>query len=86
MNDYSIRRYSMGWEDVINQIESKYQIIKKDPSVQFNDELVFAAISVTEGKLKKSLISFAKELNFNLESLREKSKIGNHKSPFGTGA
>jgi hypothetical protein len=85
MNDYSIQRYTSGWVDVINAIDERYKNIEQSDE-QFENELLLNALAVTNGKLHKLIITFAKELSLNLSSLKEKenNKRGNHRSPFGT--
>jgi hypothetical protein len=86
MNDYSIMRNSMGWKDVVEQIERRYKKIKRTNET-FEDELILNALSVTKGSLHKKIECFAMELSMNMETLREKkSNRGTQRSPFGIGS
>jgi hypothetical protein len=84
MNDYSIRRYTSGWVDVVDAINNRYETIEETDE-QFENELLLNALTVTKGKLHDVIKTFATELDLNLSSLREKenNKRGNHRSPFG---
>jgi hypothetical protein len=86
MNDYSIRRYSLGWEEIINKIEKKYKNIPKT-NEQFENKLIYNALDVVKGSLYRDIECFGKELSINLETLREKPiNIGTQRSPFGIGS
>ncbi len=85
LNDYSIRRYTTAWQDIISKLERRYKNIKKTDE-QFENKLVLSAISVTKGSLKKDIECFARELSINTETLREKVNKGSQRSPFGIGS
>jgi len=85
INDYSIRRYSMGWQDIVTKLEKRYKNIPKT-NKQFENELLFKALSVAKGSLLIDIENFSKELSINKETLREKSNRGTQKSPFGIGS
>jgi hypothetical protein len=85
MNDYSIRRYSMGWQDIVTKIEKRYKNIPKSDE-QFVDELLHNALNVTTGSLHKDIDSFRRELNISMQTLREKSNVGTQRSPFSIGS
>lgn len=72
-NDFSIRRNTMGWKDVVESIERKYKSVEVDPDVQFTNQLLFDAISVAPPKIKSQLEIFAKELQINLQTIRSKT-------------
>jgi len=76
LNDGSIQRYSIGWKDVISAIEQKYKDLPKDKNVQFSNDLIKNALD--NSRLPKYLVdilnAFAKELDINLETLRNKQK------------
>lgn len=80
-NDASIRRYSLGWVDIVEMIGRRYQTIEKT-DIQFSDELLREAISMTSGGLRDKLEIFAKELSINLETVRElnRPRFRNRKS------
>jgi hypothetical protein len=69
MNDYSIRRYSMGWQNIVTKLEKRYKNIPKTDK-QFENELLFNALSVVKGSLRKDIECFAKELSINMETLK----------------
>ena len=72
-NDYSIQRYSLGWSDVTKAIEKKLRgKIKKDDEQSFEDHLVTDAVAVADEKLKAIIVAFGRELNMNMETLRDK--------------
>ena len=75
MNDYSIRRYSMGWQDIITKLEKRYKNIPKTDE-QFKNELLFNALTVAKGSLRKDIECFARELSISVETLREKLNYG----------
>lgn len=85
MNDYSIRRYSMGWQDIVLKLEKRYKNIPKTDE-QFENELLFNALNVAKGSLRKDIECFARELSISMETLREKSNRGTQRSPFGIGS
>jgi hypothetical protein len=80
-NDTSIRRYSLGWSDIVDIIGRRYHTIEKT-DVQFSDKLLLEAISITSGGLKNRLEIFAKELSINLETIRDfnRPRFRNRKS------
>ena len=69
MNDSSIRRYSLGWQNIVNKIEAKYKDIPKT-NEQFEDKLILNALSVAKGSLRRDIECFSKELSINVETLR----------------
>ena len=71
MNDYSVRRNTMGWEVIIEKLQKRYKTIGKT-DVKFTDDLLSKALSVSSGSLKKDIISFIDEMAINLETLRNK--------------
>ena len=73
MNDASIQRYTMGWEDVTNAIKRKYKNIP-EMDKQFGNSLVRDALNVTSGKLHDLIAIFGRELNINTQSLSDKFK------------
>jgi len=85
MNDYSIRRYSSGWQDIVTKLEKRYNSIPKTDE-QFEHEMLIKALFVAKGSLRKDIECFAKELSINMETLREKSNRGTQRSPFGIGS
>lgn len=84
-NDYSIQRFSMSWEDVLELIEKKYEIKESDidDRVQFTNNKVTDALKVATGRLKDVIKTFASELQINIDSLNDKYK--NNKSRRGLG-
>ena len=82
MNDYSIQRYSLNWKDVVAKIESRYKQIPLTNEV-FEDKLVYDALKVAKGTLKRDIEAMAKELSISRETIREKPLNGNQRSPFG---
>ena len=87
MNDYSIRRYTTRWEDVVQKIEKRYKNIPRTDE-EFVNELLFNALNVTKGSLHEDIKCFARELSINLETLRDKYKPnrGTQRSHFGIGS
>ncbi len=85
MNDHSIMRYSMGWQVIVEKLERRYKTIPKTDE-QFEDEVLFNALLVVKGSLRKDIECFARELTLNMESLREKPKRGTQRSSFGIGS
>lgn len=85
MNDYSIRKYSLGWRDIIAKLESRYKTIPKTDE-QFENKMLISAALVTKGALRKDIEGFARELSISMETLREKSNRGTQRSPFGIGS
>lgn len=86
MNDYSIQRYSLGWESIVGKLEKRYKNIPKTDE-QFENDLLCDALMVAKGSLRKDIEIFARELSINIETLREKkSNIGTQRSPFGIGS
>jgi len=83
MNDYSVRRYTGGWQDIVSKLEKRYKSIPAS-DIQFEKQLVVDAIKVAKGQLLKDLQCFARELDINVVTLREKQ--GTQKSPFGIGS
>ena len=74
MNDGSIQRFTMQWEDVIKLIKKKYKTIPKDSEIQFQNSLITDALeAITDEKMKKSLKTFARELQMNIDTYNEKS-------------
>lgn len=73
MNDYSIRRYSLGWQNIIQKLERRYKSIHNTDE-QFENELLFNALKVAKGSLRNDIECFAKELSINMETLRQKYK------------
>jgi hypothetical protein len=61
MNDYSIRIYSMGWQDIVTKLEKRYKNIPRTDET-FENELLINALSVAKGSLRKDIEHFAKEL------------------------
>lgn len=74
MNDYSIRRYSLGWETIVASLKRRYKTIPEDSDIQFENRLVVEAALVAKGRLKKDIEAFGRELNINVQTLREKSR------------
>lgn len=72
MNDYSIRRYTLGWETVVAAIKRRYKTIPENPDIQFETRLLIEAAEVASGRLKSDIEAFGRELNLNLQTLREK--------------
>ena len=75
MNDFSIRRYSAGWQDIVTKLEKRYKNIPKTDE-QFEDKLLFNALTVAKGSLRKDIECFARELSITRETLREKYNTG----------
>jgi len=73
MNDGSIQHYTMGWKDVTNAIKKKYNSIPKDDT-QFGNSLVVKAVSASSEPLKSIILSFARELDINTQTLADKYK------------
>lgn len=71
-SDSSIKRYTLGWKDVITGIEKSRIKLTPPSNVYFNNELLQRAASVASPKLKDIIETFAKELNYNIQTLREK--------------
>lgn len=83
MNDPSIRRYSLGWKDIVSRIETKYKTIERTDE-SFTENMLLEALEVTSGNLKRDIQAFAKELSFSLETIGEKITYkGTQRSPFG---
>ena len=85
MNDFSIRRYSMGWEVIIEKLERRYKAIPRTDE-QFEGYLIDNALLVAKGSLRKDIEGFGRELSINMETLREKPIRGTQRSPFGIGS
>lgn len=86
MNDHSIRRYSMGWRNIVTKLEKRYKNIRKTDE-EFTDELIYNALFVTKGSLHNDIKNFARELSLNKETLREKkSNYGTQRNPFAIGS
>lgn len=83
MNDYSVRRYTGGWQDIVTKLEKRYKSIPTS-DVQFEKRLVIDAMNVAKGQLLKDLECFARELDINVQTLNEKQ--GTQRSPFGIGS
>jgi hypothetical protein len=76
LNDSSIQRYSLNWKDVVTAIEKKYkgkENIRKRPDIQFTDQLLETAQKVSKGSLSMLLYKMQKELQINVQTLKEKS-------------
>ena len=71
-NDYSIQRYSIGWSNVCETIEKFSRKPIEKNTTPFTKELLTHALNVSGGKLKKQISCFAKELNFNIQTIHEK--------------
>ena len=74
-NDYSIQRYTVSALSLMIDIEKRYKKdIELDVNIQFSISLIPKALSeISENsKLYKDIISFSKELNINLETLKNK--------------
>ena len=71
-NDASIQHMSLGWSTIIDSIERLHRttIIRTDE--QFTKQLLLDAIVVSKGILKHQLEAFARELDINIETLRNK--------------
>ena len=76
MNDYSIRRYTLGWENVVESIKRRHKTIPKDDDIQFEFRLIHKAAEVAKGTLKKDIEAFGRELDISLQTLREKPLTG----------
>jgi hypothetical protein len=72
MNDASIRRYSVGWQEIVKKLEHRYKSIPKT-NEQFTNKVLIDALSVSKGNLKKDIECFGRELSINMETLRTKS-------------
>ena len=48
--------------------------------------LLFNALSVAKGSLRKDIECFSKELSISMETLRENQNRGTQRSPFGIGS
>lgn len=72
MNDFSIRRYSIGWKQIIDKLEKRYKVIPKT-NQQFENKLLINALNVANGSLKKDIEMFMRELSINIETLRLKN-------------
>jgi len=70
--DYSIQRYTLGWTDVIGALDKRWKKGIPVTSEDFENSLLLEAINVSKGSLKATLEGFARELNINLQTLREK--------------
>jgi hypothetical protein len=64
MNDYSIRRYSVRCECIIQEIKDRYKYIPITDE-KFELKLFFDALSVTKGDLHNNIKSFVQELSCN---------------------
>lgn len=82
LNDYSIRRYSLGWSIIVEKIERRYKSIPRTDE-QFENKLIINALSVSKGSLQKDIKFFAKELELNIKTLNNK---GTPRSPFDIGS
>lgn len=71
MNDYSVRRYTLGWNDITSKLEKRYKNITRTDE-EFTDKLVTDALQVAKGKLHESIINFSRELNINIKTLSDK--------------
>ncbi len=85
MNDYSIRRYTMGWQDIVTKLEKRYKHIPKTDEY-FETKMLINALLVSKGTLRKDIECFARELSINMESLRDKSNRGTQRNSFGIGS
>lgn len=77
MNDYSIRRYSLNWKEIVEFIESKYKksIKERDYTIQFENQLLINTHKlVTDERLSRAIEAHLKELRVNIETLNEKFK------------
>lgn len=72
-NDYSINKYTLNSKDVIKEIENKYKDIPESDN-QFSKTIVKNALSIVSGKLQKNIEAFARELDINIETLRNKKE------------
>ncbi len=73
MNDGSIQRYTMGWKDVVAGIKKKLKKIAKTKD-DFENFLVADALKAcTDDKLKSTILSFAKELDMNLDTFGKRN-------------
>lgn len=72
-NDYSINKYTLNSKDVIKEIENKYKDIPQSDN-QFSKTIVKNALSIVSGKLQKDIEAFARELDINIETLRNKKE------------
>ena len=72
-NDYSIQRYSLGWEAVLKEIK---KVVKNIPETddEFYDEILLNSIKITSGNLNTVLKQFAKELSINKDTMNSKYK------------
>ena len=73
MNDASLQRYSLGWKDITDKLQSRYKNIPKTDE-QFEDKLIVNALTVAKKSLHKDIECFARELAINLDTLRNKYK------------
>lgn len=83
MNDYSVRRYTGGWQDIVAKLEKRYKSIPTS-DIQFETKLVVEAMNVAKGQLLKDIQCFARELDINIQTLNEKK--GTQRSSFGIGS
>ena len=78
MNDHSIQRYSLGWNDVTDEIKKRLKTIEVDHDIQFQNKLLIDAIDVAAEHnyvhLLYILRSFARELQINIDTLHAKYK------------
>ena len=72
-NDYSIQRYSLVWKDIVTKLEKRYKHIPKT-NEQFENNLVINALQVSKGSLYRDIKCFSRELDINVESLRDKQQ------------
>jgi hypothetical protein len=72
-NDYSIQHYSLGWQNIVTQLERRYKHIP-ETNEQFENKLVINALRVTKGSLLRDIRCFSQELGINLATLHGKQQ------------
>lgn len=82
-NDYSIQRYSLVWKDIVTKLERRYKHIPES-NEQFENKLVINALQVSKGSLHRDIKCFSRELDINVESLRDKQQKQSVSMPYYT--
>lgn len=70
-NDFSIQRHSLNWAGIISIInnDKRYKKPIEKMDIEFENKLLKDAINVTpNGRLKRQMESFARELSINIKT------------------
>lgn len=73
-NDYSIQRYSSNWKIILDKIKTRYQSIPVT-NQQFSNRLVLNCLATSNCSLHQDILTFARELEINLTTLRLKEGV-----------